>query len=85
MAANTLAMKVVAASLTINQGASANTTAGTRTLVLVVEATASAASVPLAVAATSVSAADPQVAKGMIGKTLTLNYDDVTGVITSLT
>lgn len=85
MAAATLAMKVISASLTKNQGASSNTTAGTTTLVLTFEATASAASVPLATAARAVSAQDPQVAKGMVGTTLTLNYDDSTGVITSLT
>jgi hypothetical protein len=85
MAAATLAMKVVQASLTKNAGQSANTTAGTTTLFLVIEATATAAAVPLATASKAVSAEDPQDAKGMIGKALTLNFDDVTGVITSLT
>ena len=85
MAAATLAMKVVAADLTVNRGASANTNPGTTTLTLVIEATASASSVPLANAARAVSSSDPQVAKAMVGKTLTLNFDDSTGVITSLT
>jgi hypothetical protein len=85
MAAATLAVKVVAADLVINAGASSNTTPGTTTLVLTVEATASAAAVPLALASGAVSKTGPQVAKGMVGKALTLNFDDVTGVITSLT
>lgn len=86
MAAATLAMKVVAASLTVNRGSSANTTAGATTLTLTIEATAApSAAVPLAVASRAVSSSDPQDAKGMVGKALTLNFDDTTGVITSLT
>lgn len=85
MAAATLAVKVVSAELTVNQGASPNVTAGTTQLVLVIEATATSAAVPLATAGKAVSAEDPQTAKGMVGKALTLNFDDVTGVITSLT
>lgn len=86
MAAATLAVKVVAATLTINRGSSANTTAGATTLTLVVEATAApSAAVPLALASRVVTSSDPQEAKGMVGKALTLNFDDTTGVITSLT
>lgn len=85
MAAATLAMKVVSADLSVNTGSSSNTTAGTTTLVLVIEATATAASVPLADTSKSVSKTGSAVAKAMVGKTLTLNFDDSTGVITSLT
>lgn len=85
MAAATLAVKVVAADLVVNRGASANTTANTTTLTLVLEATATAAAVPKADAAKAVSSSDPTAAKGMVGTALTLNYDDTTGVITSLT
>lgn len=86
MAAATLAMKVIAATLVTNRGASSNTTAGATTLTLVIEATAApSAAVPLAVASGAVTSSDPQTAKAMIGKTLTLNFDDTTGVITSLT
>lgn len=85
MAAATLAMKVVGASLSLNRGASANTTAGTVSLTLTIEATASASAVPRATSSRAVSSSDPQEALAMVGKTLTLNYDDATGVITSLT
>jgi hypothetical protein len=86
MAAATCAVKVIAATVTRNQGASANITAGSLQLTLVIEATAApSAAVPLAVAAKQVSPSDPQEAKGMVGKALTLNFDDTTGVITSLT
>lgn len=86
MAAATLAVKVIAASLTVNRGATANTVAGATTLTLVIEATAApSAAVPLSIASRAVSSSDPQEAKGMVGKALTLNFDDTTGVITSLT
>lgn len=85
MAAATLAMKVVGASLTVNRGSSSNTTAGTTTLTLTFEATASAAAVPKSIATKALSSSDPQEPKAMVGTTLTLNYDDSTGVITSLT
>jgi hypothetical protein len=79
-------MKVMSASLTVNRGSMAGTTAGATTLTLVLEATAApSAAVPLAIASRAVSSSDPQDAKGMVGKALTLNFDDTTGVITSLT
>lgn len=86
MAAATCAVKVVAATLTINRGASASIASGSTMLTLVIESTAApSATVPLALASRAVSSSDPQEAKGMVGKTLTLNFDDTTGVITSLT
>lgn len=77
MAAATLAVEVVAAEV--------NVTGGVRTLVLVVESTAAATAVPLADTAKVPDASRPSGAAGMVGKALTLNYDDATGVITSLT
>lgn len=86
MAAATCAVKVVGASLTVNRGSSSSITSGSTMLTLVIESTAApSAAVPLAIASRAVSSSDPQEAKGMIGKTLTLNFDDTTGVITSLT
>jgi len=84
MGAATLAMKVTSASLTDNRSTS-NSPIGTRSLTLIIESTASASAVPLSVAGTVVTSSDPRDAKAMLGKVLTLNYDDVTGVITSLT
>jgi hypothetical protein len=85
MAAATLGMRIVSATLVKNTGASSLTNAGVTTLTLVVEATASAASVPLATAGKAVSAQDPQQAKGLVASTgLTLTYDDTTGAFTSL-
>ena len=86
MAAATLSMRIVSATLSKNAGASSLTNAGTTTLTLVVEALATAASVPLATAGKAVSEQDSQQAKGLVASTpLTLTYDDTTGVFTSLT
>lgn len=78
MAAATLAMTVSTASLV-------KTANGVTELVLVLKSTATASAVPLSVASRAVSQSDPQDAKAMAGTALTLNYDDATGVITSLT
>lgn len=84
MAAATLSVRIVNASVSVNSGASSLTSAGVTTLTLVVEALASAASVPLA-AGKGVSKTDPQTPLGLIAATpLTLTYDDTTGVFTSL-
>ena len=86
MAAATLAMKVIAATLVTNRGSTSNIAAGATTLTLVLEATAApSAAVPLASASGAVTGSDPQTAKSMVGKALTLNFDDTTGAITSLT
>jgi hypothetical protein len=84
MAAATLAMKIVSATLSKNAGASSLTTAGTTTLTLVIEAVASAASVPLNVASDSPSATNPADAKGLLDDLVTMTYDDTTGVLTSI-
>jgi hypothetical protein len=86
MAAATCAVKVVSAHLTIDRGASSALADGSIMLTMVIQSTAApSAAVPLAVASGAVSSSDPQEAKGMIGQALTLNFDDTTGVITSLT
>ena len=84
MAAATLAMKIVSATLTKNTGSSSLTAAGVTTLTLVIEAVASAASVPLNVAADSPSATNSADAKGLLDDLVTMTYDDTTGVLTSI-
>jgi hypothetical protein len=84
MAAATLDMKIVSATLSKNTGASTLTTAGTTTLTLVIEAVADAASVPLNVASDSPSKTNPADAKGLIDDLVTMTYDDTTGVLTSI-
>ena len=77
MAAATLAVQVKVAEVNFEGGA--------RKLVLLVESTAAATAVPLSDAAKAPDASRPSGALGMVGKALTLNYDDATGAITSLT
>lgn len=84
MAAATLNMKIVSATLTKNTGSSSLTTAGTTTLTLVIEAVASAAAVPLNVASDAVSATNSADAKGLLDDLVTMTYDDTTGVLTSI-
>ena len=77
MAAATLAVQVKVAEVNFEGGA--------RKLVLLVESTAAATAVPLSDAAKAPDASRPSGALGMVGKALTLNFDDATGAITSLT
>ncbi len=84
MAAATLSCRIVNASVRVNSGESPLTTAGAVTLTLVVEALASAASVPLA-AGKAPSKTDAVATLGLVAATpLTLTYDDTTGLFTSL-
>lgn len=84
MAAATLSVRIINAAVSVNSGASSLTDAGTTTLTLVVEALASAATVPLA-AGKAASKTDPQAPLGLVASTpLTLTYDDTTGIFTSL-
>lgn len=84
MAAATLDMKIVSATLSKNTGANSLTTAGTTTLTLVIEAVASASSVPLNVASDFPSTTNSADAKGLLDDLVTMTYDDTTGVLTSI-
>lgn len=77
MAAATLAVQVVAAEVVVSGGA--------RQLVLKIVSTAPATAIPLADPSKPVDITSAATAKSMIGTALTLNYDNVTGAITSLT
>lgn len=77
MAAATLLVEVTAAEVIVEGGA--------RKLVLHIASTAPATAVPLADASKPPDITRPSGALGMTGTALTLNYDDVTGAITSLT